>query len=74
MTEFPHARLDEADNVLKVADTRGVSLFVAQAAEFAPQSLRDDDTVILVLRGHEAVALGREAVTAVEKLLQAGLR
>lgn len=68
MTEAPHTQLDQADNCLKVADTMGVAVFARQAPEFATD--HEDDTVIVVLRGREAVAAGRDALVAVADLVR----
>ena len=67
MSESTHPMLDQADNCLKVADTLGVGVFVRQAPEFAED--HSDDTVIVVLRGREAVAAGRDALVAVADLV-----
>lgn len=58
----------EADNALKIAETRGTCVYVRQAPEFAED--HSEDTVIIVLRGEKAVRLGREALVAQADLVQ----
>ena len=61
--------LNEAfDNALGSAEVTGIGLFIRQAADFAPQIDREQDTIILVVRGPNEVALLREAVTALDRL------
>jgi hypothetical protein len=70
MPDAPHTQSGEAINCLWVADVLGVSVFAKQAPEFAED--HSEDTVIVVLRGREAVTAGREALIAVAKLVQEG--
>ena len=63
-----HALHAEANNCLWSADSVGVAVFARQAPEFADD--HSDDTVIVVLRGKNAVAAGREALVAVADLIR----
>lgn len=72
-TETTHPRATEADNALKCADITGVGVYVSQASEFAPADQRAEDTVIIVLRGADAVAKGRGVLVAAADLVQDSL-
>lgn len=63
-----HSQIAQANNVLWCAEGVGVSVFATQAPEFAED--HSGDTVIVVLRGGEAVAKGREALVAVADLVR----
>jgi len=64
-TELEQRALDTLEHAERV----GVGVFVQQASDFAPKGDREQDTVVVILRGQYARS-GREALTAVADVIR----